>query len=164
MFLFTQETDQILCYNSSSPTNKETKLAHVSKDVITKARAALKVLNKEYGIKTTLSGQGGSCMYLTVASGSIDFVDNYCLHMLRNARMQDVDSSVAYIRKEQYINVNQYYLEDCFSGKALEYLQKANAIMHADHYDHSDIQSDYFNCAYYVNINVGRWNKPYKLV
>jgi dipeptide/tripeptide permease len=34
----------------------------------------------------------------------------------------------------------------------------------ADWYDKSDAQVDYFNTAYYYDVNVGSWNKPYKLV
>lgn len=136
-------------------------MAYVQKDVIEKARAALKVLNKQYGVKATLSGVNSSCMYLTVAAGSIDFIEECCNNKSK-LRTHDVDSVVAYIRKNQCISVNQYYLEDAFSGKALEYLQKAKEIMYTDHWDKSDIQSDYFHCAYYVNMHVGRWDKPYQ--
>jgi len=30
-------------------------------------------------------------------------------------------------------------------------------------YDRSDIQTDYFDIAYYIDINVGQWNKDYIL-
>ncbi len=33
-----------------------------------------------------------------------------------------------------------------------------------DLYDNSDIMTDYFDVAWYVDINIGKWNKPYKLV
>jgi hypothetical protein len=139
-------------------------MAYVSQEVITKARAALKVLNKEYGVKSTLSGKGDSTLYLTIAQGSIDFIGNYCENVTAKRRQHDTQQVIDWVTKEQNISVNQYYLDSSFSGIALEYLEKAKAIMHVDHWDKSDIQSDYFNCAYYVNISVGRWNKPYKLV
>jgi hypothetical protein len=139
-------------------------MAYVSQEVITKARAALKALNKEYGVKATFSGKGGLCLNLTIAEGKIDFVNNYCETVSANRRMHDTQSVVDWAKKEQHLSVNQYYLDSSFSGIALEYLEKAKAIMHVDHWDKSDIQSDYFNCAYYVNMQVGRWNKPYKLV
>jgi len=28
-------------------------------------------------------------------------------------------------------------------------------------YDRSDIMTDYFDTAYYIDINIGKWNKPY---
>jgi hypothetical protein len=30
-------------------------------------------------------------------------------------------------------------------------------------YDNSDIMTDYFDVAYYNNINIGKWDKPYEL-
>jgi hypothetical protein len=139
-------------------------MAYVTQEVITKARTALKALNKEYGVKATLSGKGDSTLYLTIAEGKIDFINNFCENVTAKRRQHDTQQVIDWVTKEQNISVNQYYLDSSFDGIALEYLEKAKAIMHVDHYDHSDIQSDYFNCAYYVNISVGRWNKGYKLV
>jgi hypothetical protein len=35
------------------------------------------------------------------------------------------------------------------------------ALMAADYYDRSDAMTDYFDTAYYYDINIGKWNKPY---
>jgi light-regulated signal transduction histidine kinase (bacteriophytochrome) len=137
-------------------------MAYVTQEVITKARIALKALNKEYGVKATLSGKNDSTLYLTIAEGSIDFIGNYCENVKAKRIQHDTQQVIDWVTKEQNVSVNQYYLDSSFSGVALEYLEKAKAIMYVDHWDKSDIQSDYFHCAYYVNINVGRWNKPYK--
>lgn len=139
-------------------------MAYVSQEVITKARAALKALNKEYGVKATLSGKGDSTLYLTIAEGKIDFVGNFCENVTAKRRQHDTQQVIDWVIKEQNISVNQYYLDSSFDGIALEYLEKAKAIMYVEHWDKSDVQTDYFHCAYYVNINIGRWNKPYKLV
>ena len=139
-------------------------MANVSKEVITKARLALKALNKEYGIKATFSGKGDSTLYLTIAEGKIDFISNFCENVKAKRRQHDTQQVIDWVTKEQNISVNQYYLDSSFDGIALEYLEKAKSIMLVDHWDRSDIQSDYFNCAYYINISIGRWNKPYKFV
>lgn len=139
-------------------------MAYVSEEVINKARAALKALNKEYGVKATLSGKNSSSLTLKISEGSIDFIGNYCDTIIeRKHYMNDADSVVKYVQISGSIQINQYYLDTQFSGKALEYLEKAKAIMHVDHWDESDIMTDYFHCAYYVSMNVGRWDKPYKL-
>jgi hypothetical protein len=138
-------------------------MAYVSQEVITKARAALKALNKEYGVKATLSGKGGLCLNLTIAEGSIDFVNNYCETIAAKRIHRDVDQTIGWVKLEQRVTINHYYLDTQFSGKALEYLEKAKEIMYADHWDKSDIQSDYFHCAYYVGMQVGSYGKVYKL-
>jgi len=43
-------------------------------------------------------------------------------------------------------------------------LQTMRAIIKAlnlDNYDRSDSMTDYFDVGHYVNINIGRWNKPF---
>lgn len=139
-------------------------MAYVTEQIITKARIALKALNKEYGVKATLSGKGGSTLYLTIAEGAIDFIGNFCENTKANRRQHDTQQVIDWVQREGNVSVNQYYLDSSFSDKAFEYLAKAKEILYAEHWDHSDIQTDYFNCSYYVNIDIGRWNKPYKLV
>lgn len=139
-------------------------MAYVSQEVITKARTALKALNKEYGVKATLSGKGGLCLNLTVAEGSIDFLNNYCETIASKRIHRDVEQTIGWVKLEQGIQINHYYLDTQFSAKALEYLEKAKAIMSVDHWDESDSQSDYFHCAYYMNMRVGSYNKGYKLI
>jgi hypothetical protein len=139
-------------------------MAYVTQEVITKARLALKALNKEYGIKATLSGKGDSTLYLTIAEGKIDFITNFCENVKAKRIQHDTQQVIDWVTKEQNISVNQYYIDNSFDGIALEYLEKAKSIMLVDHWDRSDIQSDYFNCAYYLNISIGRWNKPYNFV
>ena len=139
-------------------------MAYVTQEVITKARLALKALNKEYGVKATLSGKGDSTLYLTITEGKIDFIGNFCENVKAERRQHDTQQVIDWVTKEQNISVNQYYLDSSFDGIALEYLEKAKSIMLVDHWDRSDIQSDYFNCAYYLNISIGRWNKPYNFV
>ena len=64
-----------------------------------------------------------------------------------------------------YEQVNTYHYKNHYSGKALEIMEKiVKCLYSADYYDHSDAQTDYFNTAYYVHLNVGRWNKPFEVV
>lgn len=139
-------------------------MAYVSEEVITKARTALKALNKEYGVKSTLSGKGGLCLNLTIAESSIDFLNNYCETIASKRIHRDVQQTIGWVKLEQNVNINHYYLDTQFTGKALEYLEKAKEIMYVDHWDESDSQSDYFHCSYYIDMRVGRWNKGFKLV
>jgi hypothetical protein len=137
-------------------------MAYVTQEIITKARAALKVLNKEYGVKATLSGKGDSTLGLSISEGSIDFVQSFADTLMNKRTMHDVEGTVDYVKKSGSISINQYYLDTAFDGKALEYLEKAKDIMYADHWDKSDSMTDYFHCAYYISMRVGRWNKPYE--
>ena len=59
-------------------------------------------------------------------------------------------------------SVNHYYIKDSWTPESAAILQKASDIIHRDHWDKSDIQSDYFHCAFYVSMGIGTWEKPYQ--
>ena len=117
----------------------------------------LKPVLKKYGLKGSLSVNNHSTIVLTVKSGKIDFIKNF------NSTTQNRpggfrNGSAA----EKYISVNPYWYQEHFSGQSKEFLTEAMAALKgADWYDKSDAQYDYFDTAYYVDINIGKWNKPY---
>lgn len=139
-------------------------MAWVQKDTVTKVREGLKELNKEYGMKTSVSGSNSSSLNVRIISGKIDLIQNYIDTVGAANVMRDYEEVVKYMQRNRHIQVNHYWLDATYSGKALEYLEKVKAIMSVDHWDKSDIQSDYFHCAYYMHINIGAWDKPYEVI
>ena len=117
----------------------------------------LKPVLKKYGLKGSLSVNNHSTIVLTVKSGKIDFIKNF------NSTTQNRpggfrNGSAA----EKYISVNPYWYQEHFTGQSKEFISEAMAALKgADWYDKSDAQYDYFDTAYYVDINIGKWNKPY---
>lgn len=138
-------------------------MAWVQKETIDKVRAALKVLNKEYGMKTSVSGTNSSSLNVRISSGKIDLIGNYIETVGAANVMRDYEEVAKYVKRTGYIQVNHYWLDTAYTGRALEYLEKVKAIMAVDHWDKSDIQSDYFHCAYYMNIHIGTWNKSFEV-
>jgi len=58
--------------------------------------------------------------------------------------------------------VNPYHYQNAFTGKALETITKIMAALKsAGWYDNSDAQIDYFDTAYYTDLDIGSWDKPY---
>jgi hypothetical protein len=135
---------------------------YVSTEMITKARDALKVLNKEYGIKANLSGKGSMSMRLYISEGSIDFIENHCKVISESGRETNLYVSTGI--ESGHVQVNHYWTDKSFDNKALEYLEKAKDIMMQDHWGKSDTHSDYFNCSFYIHIQIGKWDKPYKFI
>ena len=72
----------------------------------------------------------------------------------------------------EHHQINQFHLEDFYGKENAEILGKIDTISRTAPaknggkvwYNDSDIQTDYFDIAYYVHINVGKWNKPYEIV
>lgn len=100
---------------------------------------AIKALCKEYGIKATLGVRHHSTVVLTLMSGPIDFCNGYT-------------------------QVNVYHIDNNYTGKVKEFLSKALEILNTGNYNNSDAQHDYFDVGHYVEINIGKWDKPYQFV
>jgi len=103
---------------------------------------AMRKLLKEYGLKGSLSVQNHSTVVLTIKSGAIDFENSRTAEHTHN-------------------QVNVYWIDSHWTGKAKEFLTKANDLLNIDNYDNSDIMTDYFDVGWYVDINLGKWNQPY---
>jgi hypothetical protein len=74
------------------------------------------------------------------------------------------EDQIAYIRKNNALDVNPYWFQDHFSGIAKAFLTEAFAALKAaGWYNNSDAQTDYFDTAYYVDVNIGQYDKPYQL-
>lgn len=118
--------------------------------------AKLKPVLKKYGVKGTLSVRNHSSIVLNVKSGKIDFIENY----LADGKCRDE----SFVRRYGSIDVNPYWFQDHFTGKSKAFLTEAfDALKSAGYYNNSDAMTDYFDTAYYYDINIGKWNKPYVL-
>jgi hypothetical protein len=134
-------------------------MAHMNQEKKAKIADAIKPILKKYGIKGSLSVNHHSTVVLTLKSGKIDFVAN----MNRVCGSSHYQTSRGFKPSNKgYIQVNPYWVQEHYDGDALEFLTLAiKALKSAGWYNNSDAQIDYFDTAYYIDINVGRWNKDY---
>lgn len=121
-------------------------MAYVSQDLKKALAPAIKRVCKKYGVKGTLAVRNHSTLVLNVKSGKIDFMKSY---------------GPGLATKD--INVNVYHYKSHFDGVALKFLSEVIPLMNKGNHDNSDIQTDYFDVGWYVDVNIGRWNKPYIL-
>lgn len=114
-------------------------MAYVSNEKKSQIQAALKPIFQKYGIKATVGRNSyKSTLVVNVSAGDIDF---------------GID----------YQQVNVYWVNDHYTGKAKDFLNEVlDAIKKSgEWYDESNAQIDYFNTAFYIDINIGRWDKKY---
>jgi hypothetical protein len=58
--------------------------------------------------------------------------------------------------------INRYWYQEHFTKPVADIIGKiVKALESADYYDRSDAMVDYFDTAYYMDIDVGQWDKPY---
>jgi len=123
---------------------------------------AIKAILKKYGVKGSLAVRNHSTFVLNLKSGSIDFIENFIQtdsNVMHGRKMSQ--EQIEYIRKNQSLDVNVYWYKEHFSGKALDFLKEVLHVMNGGNHDNSDIQTDYFDVGWYVDVNIGSWNKPY---
>lgn len=133
-------------------------MAYVSKELKAKLAPTIKAICKEYGIKATLAVRHHSTLALNIKEGSIDLIGNY------NATIAERDptGNRRINLAEKSIQVNTYWYHEHFSGKAKAFLEEVITAMNNGNHDRSDIQTDYFDVGWYVDVNIGQWNKPYQ--
>lgn len=135
-------------------------MAYVSQDKKKSLSPAIKAILKKHGLKGSLSVRHHSALVLTVKSGKIDFIGNYNAIASKKLR----PDHLPFHPVTDNMNVNVYWYHEQFDGKALEFLKEVIPAMKGpEYFDHSDIQSDYFHCSHYFDVQIGKWDKPYIL-
>jgi hypothetical protein len=120
---------------------------------------AIKAILKKYNVKGSHAVSNHMTFVLNIKSGSIDFIGNFNDTVSADPYL----SARGFTKAEKSLDINPYHYQNHFSGKALDFLKEIFAAMNGGNHDRSDIQSDYFDVGWYVDVNVGQWNKPYIL-
>jgi hypothetical protein len=123
-------------------------MAYVSQELKAKLAPKIKAILKKYGVKGSLAVRGHSTLVLNIKSGKIDFIKDF-------GDREDA--------KKFGIQVNPYWYQDHFAGKSKKFLSEVIPAMKVGNWDNSDIQTDYFDVGWYVDVNIGKWDKPYQL-
>ena len=135
-------------------------MAYMSQEKKAKIAPVVKAICAKYGIKGSLKVRNHSTLCLTIKQGSIDFIGN----SNRVCGNDHYQVSRGFRPNTQgYSDVNPYWFRDHYDGEALDFLSEVLTAMNAGNHDRSDIQSDYFDVGWYVDVNVGAWNQPYEL-
>lgn len=135
-------------------------MAYMDQDRKEKLAPAVKAILKKYRLKGSLSVRNHSTLVLTIASGPIDFIGTRNRVVKQHPRYNERDFTPA----ENSLSVNTHWYQEHFDGRALEFLKEVIPAMNLGNFDDSDSMTDYFHCGWYVNIDIGRWNKPYQLI
>jgi hypothetical protein len=139
-------------------------MAYMSQERKAQLAPAIKAVCKKYGVKATIAVSHHMTLVLNIKSGPLNFVEDFI--QCDNNRVSGEklsEGQIEYIRREQYFDVNPYWYQNHFSGNSLAFLEEVFAAMNQGNHNRSDIQSDYFDVGWYVDVNVGSWNKPYIL-
>lgn len=135
-------------------------MAYMSQERKNKLAPAIKAALKAFGLKGTISVDNHSTLVVKVSEGKIDFIKNY------NDTVWNKYSATGHGLRtvENYLDVNPYWYHDHFTGDALNAIKAIITAMMEGNHDNSDIQTDYFDVGWYINLHIGMWNKDYRVV
>jgi len=139
-------------------------MAYISQQEKKELAPAIKAVLKKYGVKGSIAINHHSSLVVNIKSGVLDFLGASQKYNDRRAEM----------RGEQPYNVGGYlqvntswceqWMEEIGETKIAKfYGDLIKAMKGTRWYNNSDIMTDYFDYAYYIDINVGKWNKDYVL-
>lgn len=134
-------------------------MAYMNQERKAKFSGKIAAILNEYGLKGTLSVQNNMTIVLKIKSGKIDFIKNY------NEQIKN-KTSVMYLQSQatDNIKINSYWYDTTFSGTALECIKKIMNVLNEGNHDNSDIQTDFFDVGWYVDVYIGSYDKPYVLI
>mgnify|MGYP001158411937 FL=1 len=124
-------------------------MSYISTEDVKKIRVALK---NEFGKKLKFGvrkSAGGHSVGVTIKSGAVDF-----------SNLMKTDGFDKYVQVNQY-HLGNYGVHKSLFKKIVEIIKTAPS---NKWYNNSDAMTDYFDVAFYFDLNVGEWDKPYERV
>ena len=133
-------------------------MAYMSQENKAKLTPGIKAVLKKFGMKGTIGVNNHSTLVCNVSEGPLDIIGNmYEIAMKKPDTFYARDNAPM----PKYLQVNPYWISENYSGKVREFVQALKDAMDVGNHDRSDIQTDYFDVGWYIDINIGKWNKPF---
>ena len=135
-------------------------MANMNQKLKAELAPGIKAVLKKYGMKGSIAVRHNMTLVVNIKSGKLDIMQNHYDKVTERGTVNQYGDN---IRKLEYLDVNQYWIEDGYTGIVKDFINELYDAMKGDKwFDKSDIQSDYFHTAYYMDVNIGSWNKPYQ--
>ena len=91
-----------------------------------------------------------STLVLTIKAGKLDFIGEY--NKATNHGLKD------------HLSINPYWYGHTFTGIINQCISELVDAMNDGNWNRSDIQTDYFDVGWYIDIDVGSYDKPYQFI
>ena len=133
-------------------------MAYLSQEKKAKIAPVIKAILAKYRLKGTLSVRNHMTLCLKIKQGDIDFIKNFNEQI---ATLPGYDSLRTQSATRTYIDVNHFWFKEHFTGRAKDALTELLAAMNDGNHDRSDSMTDYFDVGWYIDLNIGSWDRPY---
>ena len=125
-------------------------MAYVSQEMKKELAPAIKAVLKKYRMKGSIAVNNHSTLEVNLSEGYVDCIS-------KGERILGLGG----VSK----NVNVYHIDEWYEGVAKNFLNELlDAMKGPKYFNNDDIMTDYFSRSHYTDINVGKWNKEFKLL
>lgn len=133
-------------------------MAFITQDEKKALAPAIKAVLKKYGVKGTIGINHHSTLVVNIKSGVLDFIG---AENSKRAKRAELRREEYYAINDNYYQANEFHAQKD-EGVYGEFFGELFAAMKAaDWADNSEAMIDYFDISYYLNVNIGKWDKPY---
>ena len=132
-------------------------MAYVSQEMKKELAPGIKAVFKKYGMKGSISINHHSSLVVTLKEGPLNF---------EGVDVRGNDIYYTATDGRHHSQVNTYHIDKFYNGVTADFLNELVTAMKAptgrgEWYNKTDITTDYFDIAYYTNVNVGKFDKGY---
>ena len=132
-------------------------MAYVSQEMKKELAPGIKAVLKKYGMKGSIGINHHSSLVVTLKEGPLNF---------EGVDVRGNDIYYTATDGRHHSQVNTYHIDKFYNGVTADFLNELVAAMkgktsRGEWYNKTDIMIDYFDIAYYVNVNVGKFDKGY---
>lgn len=131
-------------------------MAYIGKDKKAKIKEALRKAIP-MGWKWSLAVRHHSTAVLTIYSAPVELVAEWT----KVANEFRAKSGWESLPAQTHVGVNEFHLAHQFKGETLKVFEAIKVAMNTDNHDNSDPMTDYFDVGHYVDIRIGRYDKPF---
>ncbi len=135
-------------------------MAYMNQEQKKQRAPQIKKVLKKYGLKGTIGVRNYSTLYVTIKEGALDFIG--AAQKINNdyAEMRGIKPVIM----DNYDTIHHTHADRYrrFDETIANFIDELAAAMKGDnYYNNDDAMTDYFDRAFYIDINIGNWEKPY---
>ena len=125
-------------------------MAYVSQEMKKELAPAIKAVLTKYRMKGSIAVNNHSTLEVNLSEGYVDCIS-------KGERILGLGG----VSK----SVNVYHIDEWYEGVAKNFLNELlNAMKGPKYFNNDDAMTDYFSRSHYTDINIGKWNKEFKLL
>ena len=127
-------------------------MAYMNQEKKKELESGIKAVLKKYKMKGSLRIRHHMTLVCTLSAGELDIIGNA-------NRVREINNNQYGPITSGRLDVNHHWIDSNYTGEVLSFLRELKDAMMKGNHNNSDIQTDYFDVGWYIDINVGGKNE-----